>query len=281
MSSAIQDWKAASKSIRKAIEESIVNHVDETGHRVEGKLQWLHVASNADYTYLFSHTKRGKEALQSDRFTLARLIRGYTVHDCWSSYFTFRDCKHAICGAHLLRELTALTEAGSRWAGKMHELMLQAYKASDYGKGTLKEPLPSLQEYDQICQQGQQEEPPAQGHARPGHARPGHARPGYARPGHARPGRPKKTKGRNLLERFIKHKEAILAFALQEKVPFTNNQAERDLRPAKIKQKVSGCFRTTAGAERYARIQSFISTARKQGEQVFQQLYSMAGKSVV
>ena len=262
--------ESSQQAIRKAIEESAVNHFDETGHRVEGKLQWLHVASNAEYTYLFSHAKRGKEALLSDSSVLS-FINGYAVHDCWSSYFTFRDCKHAICGAHLLRELTALTEAGSRWAGKMHELMLQAYKASDYGKGTLKEPLPFLQEYDQICQQGQQEEPPAQTNGQ-GHARPGHARPGHARPGHARPGRPKKTKGRNLLERFIKHKEAILAFALQEKVPFTNNQAERDLRPAKIKQKVSGCFRTTAGAERYARIQSFISTARKQGEQVFQQL---------
>jgi transposase len=85
-------------------------------------------------------------------------------------------------------------------------------------------------------------------------------------------GRPKKTKGRNLLERFIQYKEAILAFALQEEVPFTNNLAERDLRPAKVKQKVSGCFRTKAGAKKYARIQSFISTARKQHQQVFQQI---------
>jgi transposase len=256
--------------IRKAIEESAVNHVDETGHRVEGKLQWLHVASNADYTYLFSHAKRGKEALQSEGSPLPAM-RGHAVHDCWSSYFTFQDCQHALCGAHLLRELTALTEAGSRWAGKMHALMLRMYKASDYGKGTLKDPLPVLLEYDEICQQGQQQEPPAQTNG-PGLARPGLARPGLARPGLARPGRPKKTKGRNLLERFIQHKEAITAFALQEEVPFTNNQAERDLRPAKIKQKVSGCFRTTTGAKRYARIQSFISTARKQGEQVFQQL---------
>lgn len=246
--------------IRKAIEESAVNHVDETGHRVEGKLQWLHVASNADYTYLFSHAKRGKEALQSEGSPLPAM-RGHAVHDCWGSYFTFQDCQHALCGAHLLRELTALTEAGSRWAGKMHALMLRMYKASDYGKGTLKDPLPVLLEYDKICQQGQQQEPPAQTNGS-----------GLARPGLARPGRPKKTKGRNLLERFIQHKEAITAFALQEEVPFTNNQAERDLRPAKIKQKVSGCFRTATGAKRYARIQSFISTARKQGEQVFQQL---------
>lgn len=241
--------------IRKAIEESAVNHVDETGHRVADKLQWLHVASNADYTYLFSHAKRGKEALQSEGSPLPAM-KGHVVHDCWSSYFTFQDCQHALCGAHLLRELTALTERGSQWAGSMHALMLRMYKASDYGKGILKDPLPFLQQYDQICQRGQLEEP----------------MPQVKTTGLARPGRPKKTKGRNLLERFIQHKEAITAFALNKFVPFTNNQAERDLRPAKVKQKVSGCFRTTTGAKRYARIQSFISTARKQGVQVFQQL---------
>lgn len=238
------------EAIRKAVEESAVNHFDETGHRVEGRLQWLHVASNSGYTYLFSHAKRGKEALQ-DNDSVLPAIKGYAVHDCWSSYFSFHNCQHAICGAHLLRELTALIEGGSQWAGKMHELMLSMYKEADNGKGLLKDAQPFLREYDKICTQGQLQEPAAQLNLR---------------------GRPKKTKGRNLLERFIQYKQAVLAFALQEQVPFTNNQAERDVRPAKVKQKVSGCFRTTAGAKRYARIQSFISTARKQQQQVFQQI---------
>jgi transposase len=242
--------ESSQHATRKAVEESAVNHFDETGHRVEGKLQWLHVAGNAEFTYLFSHAKRGKEALQ-DHDSVLPSIKGYAVHDCWSSYFSFQDCQHAMCGAHLLRELTARIEEGSQWAGKMHELMLSMYKESDYGKGILKDPQPFLQDYDQVCKQGQQEEPPPQPNVR---------------------GRPKKTKGLNLLERFIQYKEAILAFALQGEVPFTNNLAERDLRPAKVKQKVSGCFRTTAGAKRYARIQSFISTARKQHQKVFQQI---------
>jgi transposase len=236
--------------IRKAIVESPVAHFDETGHRVEGKLQWLHVASSAGYTYLCSHAKHGKEALQSDS-SLLPSIKGYAVHDCWKSYFAFQDCQHAICGAHLLRELTALIEKGSQWAADMHELLLNMYKESNYGKDVLKNPQPFMLDYDRVCQQGQQQEPPAQPNVR---------------------GRPKRTKGRNLLERFIQYKKAVVAFALQQEVPFTNNQAERDLRPSKIKQKVSGCFRTSAGAKAYARIQGFISTARKQQQKVFQQI---------
>lgn len=242
--------ESSEQAIKEALTESRVTHFDETGHRVEGKLQWLHVASNADYTYLFSHAKRGKEALQSEG-SLLPTIKGYAVHDCWKSYFAFQHCQHAICGAHLLRELTALIEEGSLWAGQMHELFLHMYKESDYGTALLKHAQPFLLDYDRICQQAQQQEPSAQANAR---------------------GRPKKTKGRNLLERFIQHKEAILAFAFQQQVPFTNNQAERDLRPVKVKQKVCGCFRTSAGAKMYARIQGFISTARKQQQQVFQQI---------
>lgn len=156
--------ESSQQAIRKAVEESAVNHFDETGHRVEGKLQWLHVAGNARFTYLFSHAKRGKEALQ-DQDSVLPSIKGYAVHDCWSSYrpatrFAFQDCQHAICGAHLLRELTAQIEEDSQWAGKMHELMLRMYKESDYGKGLLKDAQPFLREYDQICQQGQQQEPP-------------------------------------------------------------------------------------------------------------------------
>lgn len=79
-----------------------------------------------------------------------------------------------------------------------------------------------------------------------------------------------KSKGRNLLERLSANQDAILSFAFHEGVPFTNNQAERDIRTVKIKQKVSACFRTVAGANHYARIQGFISTIRKQNQNPFQ-----------
>lgn len=245
-----QALEQSEHAIRKAVEASPVCHFDETGHRVEGKLQWLHVASTGGHTYLFAHGKRGAEALKSQASVLAS-FRGHAVHDCWPSYFTFEDCSHSLCGAHLLRELTAQVEVGSQWAGQMHGLLLQMYADCEGGKGVAPEPQRWLGRYDQICRQGQQQEPPPEPGAR---------------------GRPKKTKGRNLLERLVKHRQAVVAFALQPQVPFTNNQAERDLRPAKVKQKVSGCFRTAKGAQIFARIQGFVSTMRKQQRSVFQEL---------
>lgn len=87
--------------------------------------------------------------------------------------------------------------------------------------------------------------------------------------------RARKTKGRNLLERFIEHKDAVLAFAQYKEVPFTNNQAERDVRPAKIKQKIAGSFRTLKNAKIYARAQGFISTTRKHQLNVFNELVAV------
>ncbi len=87
--------------------------------------------------------------------------------------------------------------------------------------------------------------------------------------------RPKQTKGRNLLNRLVKYKSSVLAFAHYQQVPFTNNQAERDVRPTKTKIKVAGCFRTKKGADIYARIQSFISTTRKHQRNVFNELVAV------
>jgi transposase len=238
------------QAIRRAVQESAVGHFDETGHRVEGRLQWLHVASTDTHTYLFAHARRGVEALGSEQSVLAA-FKGCAVHDCWPSYFAFENCSHTLCGAHLLRELQAQIEAGSQWATDLHGLLLGMYQASEGGRGVVSEPQGWLERYEQICLRGQQQEPQPEPGAR---------------------GRPKKTKGRNLLERLITYKQAVVAFALQPLVPFTNNQAERDLRPAKVKQKVSGCFRTAKGAKMFARIQSFVSTARKQQRNVFQEL---------
>lgn len=242
--------RESEQRIKAAVERSAVGHFDETGHRVEGKLQWLHVASTDSYTYLFTHAKRGSAALASEQSVLPA-FKGVAVHDCWAGYFAFEGCRHSLCGAHLLRELNALIEAGSQWAGRFHDLLLELYQHSDKGKGVVKQPQGWQLRYEQICQQGQQQEPLPEPGAR---------------------GRPKKSKGRNLLERLVKYKQAVMAFALQPPVPFTNNQAERDLRPAKVKQKVSGCFRTATGAKGYARIQGFVSTARKQNRNVFLEL---------
>lgn len=239
------------EKIQESLLNSPVNHFDETGMRVTGKLHWLHNCSNNLYTYLFIHTNRGLKAL-NDETSLLPKFKGWAVHDCWKSYFRYSECRHAICGTHLLRELQALIEQGSSWASRMHQLLLFAYRKSDYGKDVADDFDFISRRYDHICLLAQQQEP----------------LPQYRYKGK----RPKKTKGRNLLERFVEHKEAVLAFAQYPQVPFTNNQAERDVRPAKIKQKVAGSFRTFNGAKIYARIQGFISTTRKHQLNVFNEL---------
>ena len=231
-----------SQSMASLLEAATV-HFDETGVRVQGQLQWLHSASTETHTHLFIHKKRGGEALNSEA-SILKDFTGTAVHDCWSPYFNVENARHVLCGAHLLRELAGLEENGSLWAGEMHEFLLDLYK--------MPRPILAHEEvrkhYHIILEQAQSEEPPPQ--------------PGKR-------GKPKHSRGRNLLNRLRKHEDGVLAFALELGVPFTNNQAERDLRPAKVKQKVSGCFRTQAGARVYARLQATVSTFRKQGLNVF------------
>lgn len=263
-SATIEDALARGFQLAEAIEnqslesllESPTVHFDETGVRVEGKLHWLHTASTDTHTHLFLHEKRGGEALNSEASVL-KDFSGTAVHDCWSPYFNFEDARHVLCGAHLLRELANLEQNDSLWAGEMREFLLDLYK--------MPRPIQANEEvrkhYHIILDQAELEEPPPQ--------------PGKR-------GKPKQTPGRNLLNRLRKHEDGVLAFALEAGVPFTNNQAERDLRPAKVKQKVSGGFRTKAGAYVYARLQATISTLRKQGRNVFAALRDLfVGRPVV
>jgi len=246
--------------IRNQLHQEEVIHADESGIRAEGKLHWLHVASSALFTYFYRHGKRGREALEDQKSVLST-FSGWVVHDCWQSYFAGGNYRHALCGAHLLRELTALIEQGSQWATRMHELLMTAYLDCEKGKGSLNagQLQITIKKYQAILQQAHQEEPPPEPRAR---------------------GHNKQSKGRNLMNRLTKHQTAVLAFAQYEVVPFTNNLAERDIRPWKTKLKVSGCFRTTTGADHYARIRSFISTARKQQKNVFTELcWVLNGKS--
>jgi transposase len=243
------------EDIKAAIEQAEVIKVDETGIKENGQLKWIHTASTTELTYQYVHLKRGKQALWDENSVLAKFT-GVAVHDCWESYFSFGAIRHAVCNAHLLRELTGIVEnSESRWGLRMKQLLLEMYQASDYGKAI----IPNIEEYEkcyeEILAAGELEEPP----------------PEKTNP----KGKLKRSKGRNLLERLVKHREAVLRFAKEEKVPFTNNEAERDLRPIKLKQKMNGGFRAPSGTESYCRINSFISTLRKQSREVFQELLSV------
>jgi transposase len=240
------------EEIKAQVLASEVVHFDETGLRVEGKLQWVHTACSASFCYLFLHPNRGKKALQSLKSVL-KDYQSWAVHDCYASYFTFQDCKHAICNAHILRELQALKEQNSVWASQMHDFLLALYKDTEKGTQSindLEKQAINRAKYAQICLHAAKEEPLLEAKAR---------------------GKPKKSKGRNLLDRLMKYQEAVLAFAFEQGVPFTNNLAEQAIRHVKVKQKIA-VFRTKTGAEVYLRIQGFINTVKKHAKNVFQEL---------
>ena len=245
--------KASETIIKSRIIESEVVHADETGLRVEGSLHWLHVTTTKLFTYLFVHKNRGELAIRSEQSVLKDCF-GWLIHDCWSPYFNLTNVKHGICGAHILRELQALIENDqSKWAKAMKALIMNTYLMPFEERVKRRQPIESR--YDFICTVADRLEPPPQKTS-------------------GKRGKYKRTKGRNLLERLVREKNAALAFAFNQQVPFTNNLAERDLRPAKVKQKISNCFRSEQGANIYARIESFISTVRKHDQNVFNELFN-------
>ena len=226
------------------IKEYLINsklvHADETGIKINGQIYWNHVTSNEKLTHQFVHEKRGQQAIR-DGTSILPYYKGILVHDCWSSYFTLDQVRHAICGAHLLRELYALIENGSKWAIRFQEYYLNLYNSSQSKNKRNKNQI--LITYDKIIKQGTREEPPPE-------------RTGSR-------GRLKNSKGLNLINRLIDYKDAVLGFAFDSLIPFTNNQGERDIRHCKTKQKVSGCFRSIEGAKYYMRISSVTITLRK------------------
>jgi transposase len=238
-------WEAQQKA---DLRQAPVAHFDETGGRVAGKLHWFHTVSTDQNTYIYVHNRRGKVAFGSEDGILAH-YQGWAVHDCLAGYFSFKACKHAVCGAHLVRELQALIDQGRQWAQKMQDLLLHLYQQSQSEAKIAPDLAEKRSLYRQIIAEGLVEEPPPQG---------------------LLPRKPRHSKGRNLLNRLQKYETAVLAFAQYPEVPFTNNQAERDLRPLKTKLKIAGCFRTLQGAKIYARIYSFVSTLKKQGKNILE-----------
>ncbi len=237
--------------IREELLASPVVNFDETGMKIEGKRHWLHVASTDKCTCYFAHPKRGSEAI--DAMGILPEFNGVAVHDGWKPYNVY-NCDHALCNAHLQRELTGIEENyKQQWAKEMNELLTEMKKYTDECKEQVKEldfePIKALEErFNAVVMKGIEENPPSLNPEKKG-----------------KRGASPKTKARNLLDRFIEHKEKIMRFLTDLKVPFENNQAERDIRMMKLQQKISGTFRTTQGAQAFCRIRAYISTIRKNG----------------
>jgi transposase len=246
-------------AVKARLRDAAVLHVDESGLRVTGKLHWLHVASTERLTSYEVHAKRGQEAMEDAGILGA--FKGTAVHDHWKPYFKYEACTHALCNAHHLRELRFIDKQYQQpWAKAMAELLL-AIKAA-----VAATPAPAMslsppelegfaQRYDEVVPSGFDANPA----------------PRPTTEGEGKPrGRPKQPPPVNWLIRLRDFKGEVLAFMSDFRVPFDNNQGERDVRMVKVKQKVSGGFRTLEGGKRFGRIRGYISTARKNAKNVFE-----------
>jgi transposase len=249
----------STQAVQGMLREAEVLHVDESGLRVMGKLHWLHVASTDKLTSYEVHAKRGQEAMEEAG--ILGEFRGTAVHDHWRPYFTYDECDHALCNAHHLRELRFIaTQYQQPWANDMAKLLLEIKAAVEATPApALRLSPPALeafaQRYDAVVQAGFEANPAP--------------RPTTEEAVKKR-GRPKQPPPVNLLIRLRDFKDAVLAFMSDFRIPFDNNQGERDIRMVKVKQKVSGGFRTLEGAKRFGRIRGYISTARKHAKNVFE-----------
>ena len=238
----------------------------------------MHTACNALYTFLFIHEKRGKKAHQ-DGTSILPTFENWAIHDCFATYFTYLQAKHGLCNAHLLRELQFQKDNAKLWAAQIHEFLIDLYIRTQ--KGTI--PIENIQlekeKWQKLCTQAINAEEIILTTCS---TRPINQDDSLRDTQNTTKKRGRKPRGKalTLLDRLLKHTDSILAFAEFQAVPFTNNQAERDIRPIKTKLKISGCFRTADGAKRYARIQSFISTCRKNNINVFEQLKLLAFQQI-
>jgi transposase len=246
-------------AIREALVAAPLAHADETGMRVGGALQWLHVLSTASLTAYSPHAKRGGEAIEA--FGLLPRFAGVLVHDHWKPYAALA-CEHAYCNAHHLRELIAIAEtipSQRPWAEDMIALLCEAntvtIEARAAGLGALPEHtvLDIQARYDAIIVVAKARNPARQ------------PKPGSRR-------RVRQSPAHNLVKRLSVNRDAVLRFVTDLRVPFDNNQAERDVRMPKLKQKVSGCFRSDRGIAHFADIRSYLSTLRKQSADIFKSL---------
>jgi transposase len=245
--------------IKEKLLKAPVIHFDETGLRVDKHTDWVHSASNDRFTYMTVNKKRGKDGMDANG-VLPR-FRGIAIHDFWPSYFKYDTVTHGMCVAHLLRELRGVTDnhPDQKWASDLAEWFIhmkglkeQAILRGDqeFNPNML---LHYMVEYDSIVSEGLEMNPVGQKIK-------------------SKRGRVKKGKTRSLLERLETYKGEVCLFIHDFKVPFDNNQAERDIRMIKVKNKVSGTFRTKEGAADFMRLMSFVGTCRKHGIAAFEAL---------
>jgi transposase len=250
--------------IKAAIRDSAVIGADETGIRINGTNAWVHVARTDNLTHLASHMHRGKAAF--DAIGILNQYKGTLVRDGWFSYKWYQQCRHSLCNAHLLRDLTYIGEAEPPhewWTTALARLLIEIKEAVEAARNSSQTELDNRLQKEFLCRYdaltAQAEE--------------------------AVRGSPElKTTGLSagkLLNRFVKSKPEVLRFMTDLKVPFDNNGSERDLRMLKLQQKIAGCFRTNEGVHTFCRVRTYLSSARKQSKSLLSALeHALKGKPV-
>ena len=233
--------------VKGQLVSSALIHSDETGINIGGARRWLHTVSNEDFTCLYPHSKRGCEAMEE--MGILPVYQGVICHDHWKPYFKYGG-SHALCNAHHLRELErAVEQDKQRWAGQMIALLKEINMATHDAGGCLETARSEHYRvrYRELLREAEQECPPPD------------------ETGKKKRGKTARSKARNLLERLRDFENETLRLMVDQNVPFSNSQAESDLRMTKVQQKISGCFRSMDGAKIFCRIRSYLSTCRKQG----------------
>ena len=241
------------RRIGEALAQAPVAGADETGLRVAGKLHWLHTTVTEALTWMGLHTRRGKDAFTA--FGILTDFAGTLVHDGWAPYREL-SCAHALCNAHHLRELTFVHEVcGQPWAGRLIDCLTEANRQvlARPDRELPQEDIVGIRrQYEAILSEGEAVNPPA--------------------PPSGKRGRTRQSFPVNLLRRLRDHADDVLRFTRDPHVPFSNNLAEQAIRMPKVKQKVSGCFRTAEGATAFCTIRSYLATLQKQGFNLLQSL---------
>lgn len=243
MKIAFEGLEGFEEHVKKALNQAKNLHADETSARVSGRRYWFHTRCTSHLTYLFCHTKRGGEAIK-DLLTYS----GRLVSDFFSNYVTL-GCEHQFCMAHICRELVGVHEQTSAvWAAELKEHLelcnAACHRARERGSPKLWNARALAQQFDELVESGSLAHPP---------------------PNPVAGKKVRRSKARALVDRLRDYRDQCLAFLFDLSVPFTNNQAERDIRMLKVKGKISGCFRRVEGAVRFCRIRSYLQTCGKQG----------------
>jgi transposase len=257
--------------IKEGLRKSEVMGVDETNLRVKQKQEWVHVSSTEHLTLLCHDKRRGTAAIE--QIGILSGYKGVAVHDGFTAYDQYRQCQHSLCNAHILRELNYVIETSKPdWAKELKQLLLDIKAAvavaSEGGKRRLavRQEKEFLSRYERIVAEAGKLYQPLKRQKCRSKTRRSRESPIVAA-------------ARKLVNRLVARRDEILLFMTDFRVPFDNNQAERDLRMLKVKQKISGCFRTDKGAEEFCRMRSYISTMKKQGHSVMDTIRSVfAGK---